>query len=74
MNDMDRSLRLMVRLAQPDSDSFDTSATAAGYAAEGVDITLVTARWRSAQPVRFSSTAACAARGCESGVGDGELA
>ena len=43
MNDMDTSLRLMVILAQPDSDSFDTSATAICYVAEGVDITLVTA-------------------------------
>jgi LmbE family N-acetylglucosaminyl deacetylase len=42
MNDLDTSLRLMVILAQADSDSFDTSATAAGYAAAGVDITLVT--------------------------------
>jgi LmbE family N-acetylglucosaminyl deacetylase len=43
MNDMDTSLRLIVILAQPDSDSFDTSATAVRCAAEGVDITLVTA-------------------------------
>lgn len=42
MNDLDTSLRLMVILAQADSDSFDTSATAIGCAAEGVDITLVT--------------------------------
>ena len=43
MNDTDTSHRLMVILVQPDSDSFDTSATAIRYAAEGVAITLVTA-------------------------------
>jgi len=54
MNDTDTSLRLMVILVQPDSDSFDTNATAIRYAAQGVDITLVTAaggqRRRSASP------------------------
>jgi LmbE family N-acetylglucosaminyl deacetylase len=54
MSDTDTSLRLMVILAQPDSASFDTSATAIRYAAQGVDITLVTAagaqRRRSASP------------------------
>src|SRR2546426_591417 len=54
MNDTDTSLRLMVILVQRDSDSFDTSATAIRYAAQGVDITLVTAaggqRGRSGSP------------------------
>ena len=43
MNDMDTSLRLMVILAKADSDLFDTSATAVRYAAERVDVTVVTA-------------------------------
>src|SRR5579859_647527 len=77
MNDTETSLRLMVILVQADSDSFDTSATASRYAAEGVDITLVTAaggqrRWsasaREPRPPRGIVSSSCARRTHATGI------
>jgi len=77
MNDTETSLRLMVILVQADSDSFDTSATASRYAAEGVDITLVTAaggqrRWsasaREPRPPRGIVRSSCARRTHATGI------
>ena len=43
MTELDHPLRLMAILAHPDDESLGNSATLARYAAEGVEITLVTA-------------------------------